>query len=347
MSHDRQNHAADADAGTPNDLLRMVMEAAAISHAEPPDEIFIAPWGEVRTSAGSFVVDEESASTTIAAFEAHGTDLPVDYEHQTLGGAYSSPTGQAPAAGWIKSLTAVTPQEAARTGRRAGLWARVQWTKDAAEQLAARAYRYLSPVALVRRGDRRLVGLHSVALTNKPAIVGMQPLVTSDARIATSPPSPGVESPEDVTDPATRLRGVLHMDRSTPDDVILFAAADRILMLESLETMRRAEERVAAAMGEGKLTEAQREWALALAHRDPEEFDRWRRSAPPLVPLGRLVHTSSGDGAATRTQRSREAEARVEWAAHRAFLEKLCTQEAYLACARRSAESSTEADRAN
>ena len=123
----------------------------------------------------------EAAAATIAAFSAHGTDLPVDYEHQTLGGAYSSPTGQAPAAGWIKALAIVTPEEASAGGAESqpGLWADVQWTPEAAERLRGRQYRYLSPVALVRRSDRRIVGLHSVALTNKPAIVGMRPMVSS------------------------------------------------------------------------------------------------------------------------------------------------------------------------
>ncbi|HKQ48537.1 MAG TPA: phage protease [Phycisphaerae bacterium] len=134
--------AASVDAEAQTD--EVVMTAAAISGAEPPGRILIAPWGEVRTAAGNFVVDDEAAAATIAAFAAHGTDLPVDYEHQTLGGAYSSPTGQAPAAGWIKALAIVTPDEARAGGaeRDAGLWADVQWTPEAAERWQVRVDQY-------------------------------------------------------------------------------------------------------------------------------------------------------------------------------------------------------------
>ncbi|MGB9626589.1 MAG: phage protease, partial [Phycisphaerae bacterium] len=139
--------------------------------------------------------------------------MPIDYEHQTLGGGYASPTGQAPAAGWIKRLFVVRPVgiacrgDEATEGRSdeakgqlgdekdsgtptpsfslggrggAGLYAEVEWTEPARAQLAARQYRYLSPVAIVRKSDRRLVALHSAALTNKPAIVGMRAIVNRD-----------------------------------------------------------------------------------------------------------------------------------------------------------------------
>lgn len=329
---------ARGDAVSP-DVERLVMDGAALSEATPPDEIFIAPWGDVRTSAGSFVVDAEAAAETIAAFEAHGTDLPVDFEHQTLGGAYSSPDGLAPAAGWIKALTLVTPSEGAAANREPGLWARVEWTADGAKKLSARQYRYLSPVALVRRSDRRLVGLHSVALTNKPAIVGMRPVVTSDGRVAVEAAWTEPSDSGGAADAAERLRCAMHLEEGTPEDVVLVVAADRILVLERMETMRRTEERVATAMSEGKLTEAQRAWALSLARRDPDEFERWRRQAPALVAPGRLTLPASRRTSGEDACRSVEAAARAEWRAHRAFLEKLCSEEAFVAAARRGSGS--------
>ena len=82
------------------------------------------------------------------ALSAHGTDLPIDYEHQTLGGTYSSPNGQAPAAGWIKSL---------RSEPGIGLLAEIEWTEQARKMIAAKEYRYLSPVAIIRKNDRKLL----------------------------------------------------------------------------------------------------------------------------------------------------------------------------------------------
>ncbi|MBN2560658.1 MAG: hypothetical protein JXQ75_06985 [Phycisphaerae bacterium] len=313
-------------------LDRVVMEASALGGTEVPNRVLIAPWGEVRSPVGSFILDEEAGIATIAAFEEHQTDLPVDYEHQTLGGAYTSPTGQAPAAGWIKALSVVSPLEAAQdeSETEAGLWAEVEWTPEAQEQLRGRQYRYLSPVALVRRSDRRLVGIHSVALTNKPAIVGMRPVVQSDAPVA-----PG----ETVMIPATaELRSLLRADDSAADEVVLVAAAERIRTLEEAERLRAASERVSRAMSAGKLTAPQRDWAMLLARRDPAAFDQWEASAPVVVPLGRLPLSVEAGAGGSPDRRSMETAARAEWRANRRFLEKICTEEAYVASALRQCE---------
>lgn len=274
-------------------------------------------------------MDEAAAVATIAAFQQHGTDLPVDYEHQTLGGPYSSPTGQAPAAGWIKALKAVSPAGASvdETEAEPGLWAEVQWTAEALEKLRTREYRYLSPVALVRRKDRRLVGIHSVALTNKPAIMGMRPVVNHDPEAVT------VDGGHAST--AEALRGMLRLDDSAPDEVLLVAAAERIQALEQAERLQEASQRVSRAMSAGKLTAAQRDWALSLARRDPDAFAEWEACAPVTVPLGRLRAPSGHDGAAPAHRRAVEDTARAEWRANRAFLETICTESAYVARALR------------
>ena len=299
------------------------LEAATLEHvamsaggeAEAPTRILLSPWGEVRSSTGSFVMDDAAASAVIAAFEAHGTDVPIDYEHQTLGGAYSSPTGQAPAAGWIKRIFAVRPQDAAQ-GERPGLWAEVEWTAESARQLVARQYRYLSPVALVRKSDRRVVALHSAALTNKPAIVGMAPVVASE---------PPVEA----------MRRMLALDESATEDLVLVTAVQRLTALEEGAAQQRAGQRVAEAMAAGKLTPAQRDWAMALALRDPSEFDRWEAAAPAVVVVGKTQPPSRPS--TSPGQRAVEIAARAEWEANRAFLGSLCTQEAYVADALRTA----------
>ncbi len=359
---------------------RVALEASALGDTTVPTRVLIAPWGEVKSSSGSFVVDEEAARSTIVAFKNHKTDLPVDYEHQTLGGAYSSPTGQAPAAGWIKTLSMALPAELdmktdskpsdgkqmggeQTNGDRtsgdqtpeeavAGLWADVEWTQDAKSKLGNREYRYLSPVALVRRSDRRLVGLHSVALTNKPAIIGMKPVVASATAVSPDnmnvpsdhQESPSIESmaPMDAEPiPATvELRNVLSLDESAQEEVILVAAADRIRSLEQAETLRTATERVARAMSAGKLTNNQRDWALSLAQRDPDEFDRWEREAPAVVPMGRIPPPDTGGSSQSSAKsRSIEAVASAEWQANRTALEKLCSQEAYVANALRASGS--------
>ena len=101
-------------------------------------------------------------------FQRHGTDLVIDYEHQSLGGRYAAPNGLAPAAGWITAIE-VRPGE--------GIWGRVRWTPAAARRVLRREYRFLSPVVIIRKEDRKVMALDSVALTNRPAIAGMRPVV--------------------------------------------------------------------------------------------------------------------------------------------------------------------------
>lgn len=141
---------------------------------EAPARVLVIPWGEVASKSRDMVVDEESARAVVEAFTAHGVDLPIDYEHQTLGGDYASPDGTAPAAAWIKSLQ---PEPGV------GIWANVEWTQRGAELVRAKEYRYLSPVAIVRKRDGKVMALQSVALTNTPAIVGMSPVVNKEGAV--------------------------------------------------------------------------------------------------------------------------------------------------------------------
>lgn len=126
------------------------------------------PWGRVERNDGRFfVVDDITASATIDKLRASGVDMVVDYEHHTLGGEFASPDGKAVAAGWIQELKAVPGD---------GLYGRVAWTPAADAHIAARQYRYLSPVVAVDPNTRQALYLYSVGLTNSPAIRGAEPL---------------------------------------------------------------------------------------------------------------------------------------------------------------------------
>ncbi len=137
-------------------------------------EICVAPDGEVKSRQGTFIVDQDAFDAINERFIKHGTDLVVDYEHQTVGGEMASPDGTAPAAGWIKSLRY-------EPGR--GIIAKVEWTSRAQKMIEDGEYRYFSPVVLIRKNDRKAVALHSVALTNKPAIGHLEELVAKELGI--------------------------------------------------------------------------------------------------------------------------------------------------------------------
>jgi len=140
-----------------SDQLCIALGAAAVA----PASIQVSPAGWVKTTKGDYLCDGEAMDLVMQSFREQGVDVVIDYEHQTQG------RGPAPAAGWINKLTA----------RPDGLWATVEWTPRATEYLQRREYRYLSPVIMVRKSDKRVVQLRSAALTNEPATMGQRPLV--------------------------------------------------------------------------------------------------------------------------------------------------------------------------
>jgi phage I-like protein len=274
--------------------------------------VLLAPWGIVESRSGTFVVDRESADAVLASFDEQGVELPVDYEHQTLGGSFASPTGQAPAAGWIRRLEVVEGE---------GIFGHVSWTASAAQQLAAREYRYVSPVALVRKSDRKLVALHSAALTNKPAIVGMQPIVNRQKSVAS-------EENETMEEKLEVLRGVLGLDASAEVETVLVAATERLDTLSGAVARREAEDLVAGATEAGKLTASQRAWAVALAMKDQAEFEAWEASAPVVVTTGRTDPPDDGQRG-DRTRQAVIAKARHEFRDH-PELERLTSEAAFV-----------------
>ena len=144
-----------------HDFLTLKSKEVEVGGA--PEVISVLPLGHVTSAKGEFNVDGESFSAMKAQIAQRGVDLVVDYEHQTLTGE------QAPAAGWVKELFLDDGQ----------IKARVEWTDKAKAYLENREYRYLSPVITVRKADNKPMGLHSIALTNTPAIEHMEAIVNS------------------------------------------------------------------------------------------------------------------------------------------------------------------------
>jgi len=296
----------------------LALHSATLGGETVPQRILLAPWGTVESSNGSFVVDEESARLAVQVFDEHGTDLPIDYEHQTLGGVYASPSGQAPAAGWIKRIFAESG---------VGLLAAIEWTEQAKQRLADKEYRYLSPVAIIRKSDRKLVAIHSAALTNKPAIVGMQPIVNR------------ADAADDVADsadePLTVLRKELDLPSDAEADEVLVAASRRLVDLQRDMERRHLEERIREAMRAGKLVEAQRTWAEALVAREEGLFEEWFRTAPVVVKPGLSAPPHATDSV-ERKHHAAASRARAEFRTNR-VLSGLTTEEAYVADAVRAA----------
>lgn len=191
---------------------RRIMVVADGDLGECPSRIKILPVGRVSSEKGDFAVDKESFNTMKAEMQRRGIDIVIDYEHQTLMDV------QAPAAGWVKELY-YTPE---------AVVAKVEWTPKAQEYLKNREYRYLSPVVLIEKKDNRAVVLHSLALTNTPAINGMFAIVNSAN-----------------TEPNDNITGGKEMDLQKIKELLGLPAdaADEAVMVELLKRLGSAEKK--------------------------------------------------------------------------------------------------------
>ena len=157
---------------------------------EPPGEILLIPFGKVEytkdNKVGSFNFDSESAQKILAEFSERGRDLVIDYEHQTLSGE------QAPAAGWIEKL---------ELNERGVVGKMKYWTADAENYLRNGEYRYFSPTIRFDENGQPCA-LHSVALTNHPALHHVDALVASDLKTSGKPDNhKGGVMPEEKKEP--------------------------------------------------------------------------------------------------------------------------------------------------
>ena len=106
-----------------------------------------------RDGRGPYVLRD--AAAVIAASMQRGLDPVIDRDHAT---DYAPLGTSVPAAGWIKEMEL----------RPDGLWGRVEWTRQAAQQIADREYRYLSPVFDYATRDGEVLVILRAALTNNP-----------------------------------------------------------------------------------------------------------------------------------------------------------------------------------
>ncbi|MFZ1889756.1 MAG: phage protease, partial [Candidatus Binataceae bacterium] len=192
------------------------------------------------------------------------------------------------------------------------VWGRVEWTARAAAAIAAREYRYVSPVFQFDRANGRVTRLLRAGLTNNPNLY-----LTAIAAAATRAASPEESMMEEFLN---KLREILGLDPdAAPDDVLAavsglaadddpdagadaaaanaraldparyVAIAEFQKALTELNSMRaeRARERAAQAVDEatraGKLVPAQREWAIAYCAADPTGFGSFVARQPAIL----------------------------------------------------------------
>lgn len=257
------------------------------------------------------------AGALVLDFQGRGVDLPIDYEHQI-----DAPTarlyGPVPAAGWIKELS----------HDENGLWGRVEWTATAGEMIARKEYRYVSPSFMHAAGQ--IVRLNDAGLVHKPALrlkalaheepsmgpqfqrpdtgpdktkaapsmtrvleaLGLQSDATDADSLDALQFALGQKAPLLSSTPATaNATAGQHPDpaRHVPIEVVRELMADRNTRLATLREQD-ATAKVSAALRDGHITPAMRDWATALCAAEPASFDAFIAKSPaPYAHLhGRL-----------------------------------------------------------
>lgn len=288
------------------------MKKFILSTLQPVDdapEVFdILPLGQVHTRKGDFVVDAESYRLLKEQMADRALDIVVDYEHQTLSGA------EAPAAGWIKELILTDHSIAAR----------VEWTENAAQRIRNREYRYCSPVVYAGGPANRACLLHSVALTNVPAIDGQFPIVNKNdfetedetnmeflKQLAALLKLPDTATEEDVTKALQTLvntpppaepvvcktvAGLLDVDEKADAATVSakimalknpanFVPAADYLVLKAKLDEHESTNLVEQALKDGKISPALKDWANAYVLSDKAGFEKFLSLAPAVVPM--------------------------------------------------------------
>jgi phage I-like protein len=230
----------------------------------------------------------------ILAFQANAIDLPVDYEHQA-DNPEAKLKGPVPAAGWIKELQA----------RDDGIWGRIEWTAMAAELIASKAYRFISPAILHHPKTREIMRLTGAGLVHRPNLH----LPALNAQEAQMPPVPAKAAPSDQATLQGLLQTIISVfglpANATADQVMaaLKAVKDQMsappdpakyMPVEAVQAMMadrhlelstasegRAQEKVNAAFRQGYIHGGMRDWALALCRSDEAAFDTFLQKSGP------------------------------------------------------------------
>lgn len=242
------------------DSIDLGNEGAAVERGEDglPTAFRLLKFGTNESKNGPIKLDKAGASEVMTRFQKHGIKLAVDFEHQTFNTVDNGKP--APAIGWIHPEV-----------REDGLWAIVdEWTAQGADLLRSKAYRYFSPVVGLDKASR-VVELMPVALTNYPALRGLEPLTLR----------PKENTMEMTEEQIAKLRAA---DDFAGEICKLTGQADREEARKKIEAWRDAEADVAKRAKE--LDERERKSILSAMERDGKLPAKMRKYAEGLSLIG-------------------------------------------------------------
>jgi phage I-like protein len=293
-----------------------------------PVDIRLIPAGEFRSSDGSgrpvscaaWVCTDADGGRLVADASARASKRVIDYEHATLHAKQAG--SRAPAAGWFKDLEW-------RPGD--GLYAiGVEWTSQAAQDIASLAYRFISPVFSYDPVSGRVDKLLHAALTNDPGLDGLTDLASLAAEYLLPPINPT----ETTMDLLKQLLAVLGLQEATTEAEALSAVAALKTNVAALSAQVTAPDpskfapiaTLTALQGEnsglqtqvaaltaqlndgkldkviedgkaaGKITPATEAWAREHGKKDLASLSAWIQVAPVVVKPGETQSGGKGNG---------------------------------------------------
>jgi len=318
-------------------------EVAMIDGA-PARRVKLLPIGLItmRDGRGPFLIRDRAHAEQIVAATRQwlgDADFNFDYDHQVAFAAKPGVGGTAVAAGWVKP-TDITVQDD-------GIYADVAWTAAAAQKLAAREYRYLSPLFLAAKSGE-VLQLKNAALVNIGAIdlpaiaaglsgededmsfaliaaaLGLAATATEQecvaaaaslkATVDTAPSTSTIAIAAGLAEAASveEIAASVTALKSGQVDPTKYVPVEQVTAVNTrLATLEgeRAEREVAAAIKGGKLVPALKTWGLNLFKTNEQGWTDFVGAAPVVVAAGTELPAPPGSGAAADTLSAEEVAA--------------------------------------
>ena len=284
--------------------------AVASATGEPVKRIQLLPMGVIKSKRDGRqwrVRDAAHAQQIVDATMATAdpAEIPIDYDHQLQFATGEGKGGTAVASGWMRNFTVEAD----------GIYADVEWTEAAQAKLKAREYRYISPVFSHSTATGDVTRILHAGLTNYPAITELAAVASADSsgdsmdltKLAACFGLPAAATIDEIIAAATAQRTALaaaaglKAEATTEEIATAVAAAKagavdptkfapilrfpqasnaRLKALEDQQATSAASAAVDGAVAAGKVTPANRDWAMSYASKDLAGFNTFVGNAP-------------------------------------------------------------------
>lgn len=293
-----------------------------------PEVIRVLPKGHVSSTKGDFEVDDRDIAGIIRQFKARRLDLVIDYEHQTLSDVQAPAAGWIkdlyPGEDALMARVEWTKKGREYIANKEYRYLSPVVLVKKADQHAAVFHSAALTNTPAITGMFAIINSDALSIEEEEEprmelsalieLLGLEEGAAEEdvlkrikelTQQAAEEGQGGQEGKEGPAKEGTQLvanKTVLDLlglpeDARTEDvtaRIMAFKAGDsalqrRVAELEKQAASQKAEELVGLAMKDGKLSPAQKEWAVAYALSDPKGFAKFVEKAPVVVPMGKTA----------------------------------------------------------